>query len=393
MVGKNHVVEVKDLYTFPSYDSNAKDPDIKKMVKENYQKTKQAIKKSGFDYVASVYHNNPNFIGLRELAVQNLDWITEGGVNFIEQNKDRPFFLYFATTVPHGPVEAERSWNANPLITANGYLEKAPEIQPPRHTIPERLKEAGITEQGKENVLWLDDSLGALIKKLKEHDLFNNTIIFFFNDHGQNAKGTIYQGGVLDPSIIWKKGGFECGNICNVPVSNIDFAPTIFDYAGVKYQNEKFDGKSFYSVLERKNNKVHDSLYFELGFVRGVIKDNWKYIALRYTPYAQNMSLKKRKKILEEYNKDRKLRQMQVINEDPSKPFSHLEVIPGGGNAEYESTGKYTGYYDPDQLYDLEKDPAEQVNLAIDPEYHEKLKEMKDELKKYLDELPGTFSL
>jgi arylsulfatase A-like enzyme len=84
---------------------------------------------------------------------------------------------------------------------------------------------------------------------------------------------------------------------------------------------------------------------------------------------------------------------MVVVNEDPSKPFSHLCMIPGGGHAEHESTGKYAGYYDPDQLYDLSRDPGEQKNLAKDPEYKKKLAEMKKELRKYLDDLPGEFRL
>jgi len=54
------------------------------------------------------------------------------------------------------------------------------------------------------NVLWLDDALGALLDKLREHGLEKNTLVFFFNDHGQRAKGTLYQGGVRNPSIIWR---------------------------------------------------------------------------------------------------------------------------------------------------------------------------------------------
>ena len=92
-----------------------------------------------------------------------------------------------------------------------GYLDEAPNVLPARNTLSERLKEAGITERGKENVLWLDDAVGALLDKLEEHGILDNTIIFFFNDQGQHAKGTLYQGGLLNPSIIWKSGGFECG--------------------------------------------------------------------------------------------------------------------------------------------------------------------------------------
>ena len=82
-----------------------------------------------------------------------------------------------------------------------------------------------------------------------------------------------------------------------------------------------------------------------------------------------------------------------MVNQDPAKPFSHLEVIPGGGHAENQSYGKKPGYFDPDQLYDLAADPNEMNNLANDPEYSEILLEMKTELQKYLDDLPGKFDL
>jgi arylsulfatase A-like enzyme len=97
MVGKNHVIDVHDLYAFPDYNASAKDSAIAAKLKENSQKIKQAAGNVGFDYAASVYHNNPNFIGLGELAVQNMDWITKGGLDFIDMYKDEPFFLYFAS--------------------------------------------------------------------------------------------------------------------------------------------------------------------------------------------------------------------------------------------------------------------------------------------------------
>jgi hypothetical protein len=84
---------------------------------------------------------------------------------------------------------------------------------------------------------------------------------------------------------------------------------------------------------------------------------------------------------------------MEIVNRDPDKAFSHLEVVPGGGHAEHGSYGKLPGYFDPDQLYDLEADPGELNNLAGDPVYGEVLKEMRAELKGYLDILPGKFDL
>ena len=325
--------------------------------------------------------------------MQNLDWTTQAGLEFIEQNHQQPFFLYFATTVPHGPTEADRSWNADPKITAKGIIKEAPDVMPARHTLTERLREAGLEGKSKENILWLDDALGALIAKLEEHGLLENTIIFFFNDHGQHAKGTLYQGGVHNPSIIWKSGGFKCGSVCDAQVSNVDFAPTILEMAGASDSRKGFDGISFVDALEGKSVQARESLFFELGYARAVIKGKYKYYAIRYPDYALNWSPAELVVELDRYNKGRESRGMNVVNRDPDKPFSHLEVVPGGGVAEHYNYGKKPGYFDSDQLYDLEEDPHEMTNLADNPDYEDVIFEMKTELKKYTEDLPGKFNL
>jgi len=395
MVGKNHVIETLGLYQFPDYNADPLNPEIKAHIEENYEKAEAAVRGAGFDYAGSIYHNNPNFVGLADLAVHDLDWIAEAGTRFIAQNHEKPFFLYFATTVPHGPNEDHRSWNADPRVTAKGILEEAPDVLPARHTIPERLAVAGLEDSGKENLLWLDDALGALIDQLEQRDILENTIIFFFNDHGQHAKGTLYQGGALSPSIVWKKGGFSCGNRSPAKIANIDFAPTILDLAGVSYEPGRFDGQSFAPVL-RNEEEVADkdrSLFFELGFARAVIKDGYKYIAVRYPRHAVEWDAAKRAEVLAQYNERRRFQNRFIVNTDPTKPFSHLTLIPGGMEAENESYGTRPAYFDADQLYHLEKDPGEKVNLATDPAYRQVLEDLKSTLQTYLDDLPGTFEL
>jgi len=393
MFGKNHVIAAGGLEGFPDFNADPRDPEIAKKIKDNYLKVEKSILNCGFDYTGGIYHNNPDFIGVSELAVQNLDWITQAGLEFIDKNHENQFFMYYATTVPHGPTEPERSWNADPNITARGLLEKAPEVMPPRHTIPERLVEAGLGGTNKENVLWLDDALGALINKLEEHNILDKSIIFFFNDHGQHAKGTLYQGGAINPSIIWKAGGFPCGYVCEAKISNVDFAPTILELAGAKNPEKGFDGQSFKAAFDGKESESRESLFFELGYARAVIMGKFKYYAVRYPEYAKNWTPEERAEVLDRYNEGRAFRNMVIVNRDPGEPFSHLEVVPGGGHAENHSYGKKPGYFDPDQLYDLATDPGEMKNLANNPEYEEILLNLKAELQKYLDDLPGKFDL
>jgi arylsulfatase A len=392
MVGKNHVIEAKGIKRFKDYWGDPRDPENKALLLSNYEKTQEAILAAGFDYAESLYYDNPRFVGLGELAVQNMEWIAQGGVDFIDRYKDEPFYLYFATTIPHAPSEPAKSWKADPLATAVGFLDEPPVSgMPPRDTLTPRLREAGIKGWNKELVLWLDDALGALIDRLEKHDLMENTIIIFFNDHAQHAKGHLYQGGIHNPSIIWRADGFDCGPVSEALLQNTDYVPTILDFAGLEVDESNFDGKSFKPVLDGESDAIHESLFFELGYARGVIKGDYKYMAIRYPEYARNMSLEERARRLEEYNETRRRMKTKIVNTDPEAPFSHFSTVPGGEQAEHESYGKLPAYFDPDQLYNLKADPTEQVNLAGDPEHAAKLAEMKALLTTYLEDLPGTF--
>jgi len=396
MVGKNHVIQVNGLKRFKNFDGDAKSPENASKLKENYEHVCQAIRECGFDYASRIYHNNPDFLGLREVAVHNMDWITEGGVEFIKQNHDRsePFFLYFATTLPHGPTEAERAWNANPLITAEGYIKQAPRVQPPRTTIPERIKAAGLKPTDDTcNMLWVDDALGALLKTLKDTGELDNTVIFFFNDQWMEAKGTVYEGGAHTPGIVWRSGGFKAGHLCDALTTSVDFAPTILNLAQFDYSKVFFDGETFLPNLDGQPQDPGRTIYFELGFARGLMKKGWKYMRIKYPDELANMSLEERTKLLTKWNAQRRRMHLHIVTEDPKAPFSHLTAIPGGGHAESGSTGikHYPGYYDTDQLYNLERDGHEQKNLAASPEYREKMNEMQADLRKVLDSLPGEF--
>ena len=394
--GKNHAVEAPGWKKLP-LDTDPTDPEAVKVLKRNAAIISEQLKKCGFDYSGALYQDNPSYLGPEKLRVQNLDWITDKALEFLDKTKDEPVFLYYATTVPHGPSNAEQSWFGDRRVTAEGILDEPPHCLPPKETIPKRLIEAGFVKEGEKipdrlgNVLWLDDALGALIKKLDEQGKLDNTIIFFFNDHGQYAKGSVYEGGVSSPSIIWQKGGFKVGHRSDALVSNIDFVPTILDMSGGSYDTLAVDGESFLPVLNAEKDKIHNSLYFEMGFSRGILKDSFKYIALRYPQFAMNWTLEERKKKLDEWNNFRIKNKLRYHFTDPSLPFSHLMLIPGGGDAEYPSTKRYKHYYDTDQLYDLRTDPGEQNNLFGDPRYKDKVKELQDELRKYLAKLPGKF--
>ena len=395
-VGKNHAIEAPGWKKL-ALNADPANPLVKQELLKNARIIEENIKKTGFDFAGANYQDNPHYLGPEKLRTQNLDWVTAKGLEFMEQKSDQPFFLYFATTVPHGPSDAAHSWNGDRRITSEGYLDKIPDVMPAKETIAQRLIAAGLAKPGnisdeKANTLWIDDAVGALVKKLKETGKYDNTIIVFFNDHGQWAKGSVYEGGVSSPSIIWKKGGFKCGNINTDLISNIDFAPTLFEMAGGNPETIKsFDGTSILPILNGGKKKIHESLYFEMGFSRGILKDSMKYIALRYPEFANKWTSDERKEVLEKWNNFRIENKMEYHFTDPTMSFSHIMLIPGGGDAEYKSTLRYKHYYEPNQLYDLRTDPEEQNNLYGKPEYAAKQEELKTELVKYLNTLPGNF--
>jgi arylsulfatase A-like enzyme len=358
---------------------------------KNAEVLKAAFHGAGFDYAERLYHGNPDADGIKPLAVHNQEWVTEGALEFMEQNKDRPFFLYMATTIPHGPFKPERSWRSAVPATPEGILDQIAAVQSPRETIDTRLKEAGISTWNSGAVLWLDDAMTAIVEKLEALGIDDNTIIIFASDHGTEAKGGAYLGGTLTAALVWKKGGFPVGTTTKAQLQLTDLAPTILDWAGVDYRGKKLDGKSFSPVLEGTTDKIHDSLYFEMGYSRAVIKDGFKYLALRYPEEVKNMTVEERTRRLEASNEKLRQRGRPLPTEDPTAPFSHLFLIPGGHDVDQVAIKSIPGFFDADQLYDLGKDPGEQTNLAGDEAYAERLEMLKQELAKYVERLPQGF--
>ena len=227
--------------------------------------------------------------------------------------------------------------------------------------------------------------MSVLFKKLEEAEILDNTIIVFFNDHGQNLKGTLYEGGINSEAFIWKLGGFEVGSVLNDPVSNVDFLPTLLDLAG--------DRKSFKDALDNKIYKKRSSMYHELGYARAIVKDGFKYYSVRYPKWAMELTFDERKLMLERYNNYKQTYGRPIINTDPMAPFGHLVMVPGGELAENPAYTTMPYFHDPDQFYDLTKDPNEQHNLIGDPRYADKIEELKQELRKYIEMLPGHFNI
>ncbi|MFK7782792.1 sulfatase [Psychroserpens sp.] len=420
-VGKNHVIDSvtkTGITVKPNFNSDPRDPKIKEILELRYNALQNDIKECGFDYADALYHNNPNWSGIKTLTSHNLDWITEKGIDFIENNKNEPFMLYFASTIPHGPKGPHKSWRSDRRITSKGILDESPNVLPQYNgtlsdeqykkiekdsslersirnymSIDQRLKANGIEGRDRSNLLWLDDSINALFEKLEEIDVLDNTIVVFFNDHGQELKGTLYEGGLNSEAFIWKKGGFKVGNTLDVAVSNVDFLPTLLDLVGDTKNAKNFDGYSFKAALEGEKYTERNSTYFELGYARAIVKNDIKYYAVRYPEWALYLSYEQRKNIIDKLNKEKSKFGRPLITADPMDPFGHLVMVPGGEKLERHAYSKMPHYFDLDQIYDLKNDPEEKNNLINNPRYLDIYLELKEELRMELFKLSDNFNI
>jgi len=359
------------------------DSEVNKYLKSRYAVAVEDMKKSfGFDYVAAFYGGN--ITGQHKFAKHNQDWITKGAVDFIDKNAkgEKPFFLYFSTTLQHGP-SPKGSIEADRRISSAGLLDKAPDVQPDYHSIYQRLDWAGVSRNEAPS-LWLDDGIGAILERLKAFGIEKDTAIFFFSDQQSWGKSSCFDGGVNTPYLFSWPREVKAGQVCEELVSNIDFAPTIFDICSVRPPSDMhLDGKSFLPIVQGKTFKRREAVFFELGNMRAVRTKNFKYIAVRR--YSDNQWAKLPKDVRE--SQEYRRRYFRLNKQWRASPAAHLKKSKIA-KWRYDHA-KYAE--DSDQLYDLRVDPGENVNLADNAEYSEVLKEMKGLLGGWLKTMPGPF--
>ena len=348
------------------------------------------VRSCGFTYAESINLGNFSAHVCRKLRHHNPEWITQGALDFLDRHEGKPFYLYMAPTLLHGPSPL-KSLRADPRIAHCGLLPKPPAVQLSRKSVLQRTKAAGVPDR-LAGATWLDDQIGAVMKKLDELDLADNTLVIYFNDHGvESAKGSCYEGGVRTPCFIRWPGVVKPGQ-AGALIQNTDFAPTILAACGIDPPKEMtLDGLDLLPLLTGRKRRLRDSVYCEIGHTRAVCTDRWKYIAFRIPPSKQ-LTKAQRIAVCERYKAMKQKREDKNFAIDPDAPLSHMG-FPGGQSTERGNALKKhrRSYYDADQLYDLANDPREQTNLATQPAHKDKLAEMKTLLKKHLADVPGTF--
>jgi len=248
---------------------------------------------------------------------------TERAVSFIERHKDRPFFLY----VPHTMVHV-------PLHVSDKFRGKT---------------QRGLFGDVVEEVDW---SVGQILAAIQKNGLDNDTLVMFCSDNGpwlcygdhagsayplREGKGTSWDGGVREPTLMRWPGHIPAGKVCDAPLMTIDMLPTVARLIGGRLPDHKIDGLDISDVIMGKAaSSPHEVLYFYYGQnnLEALRSGNWKLELPRRYP---------------------------SLNGRPGGR--------GGMPAKYE-----TLTISDSELYDLNADPGQSKNVA--PQHPDVLKKM-----------------
>jgi arylsulfatase A-like enzyme len=197
---------------------------------------------------------------------------TDEAIKFIEGAKDKPFFVYLSYYAVHNPMQGKEDLikyfqhkadsmglsDIEPFNRDKEWVKLAPGGDFKERIIQSYPVYAAM-------IYSVDENLGKLFDKLGKLGLDKNTIIFFTSDNGglstaegspttnfplRAGKGWLYEGGIREPLIIKAPGIIRTASVCSVPVSTIDFFPTILSMAGVSEISYKTDGISLLPLLQ-----------------------------------------------------------------------------------------------------------------------------------------------
>jgi arylsulfatase A-like enzyme len=234
--------------------------------------------------------------GKTSSAIYAPDLMREEALAFVRQNAQRPFFLYFATTLPHAalqvPDEALREYTGvfpeTPYDGKQGYIP---------HPTPRAAYAAMITR--------MDRDIGAILAELERLGLSKNTLVVFTSDNGPNpaggvdakffgstaglrgTKGQLYEGGIRAPLIVRWPRSVKAGSTSGVPCASWDLLPTIAEACDLDVPAD-LDGRSLVPLLEGGPAPERDFLYWEspdTGGWQAVRMGNWKAVRRNLKKY------------------------------------------------------------------------------------------------------------
>ncbi len=260
----------------------------------------------------------------------------EEALSFMDRNADNPFFLYYASPIPHVPLQAPEKWVSyyreklgpeEPYLGDKGYFP----CQYPHATYAAMIS-------------YLDEQVGDLVAKLKEMGVYENTLIIFSSDNGPTyvggadteyfdsakpfktqygwGKGFTHEGGVRVPMIASWPGKIAAGSVSEHISIFYDVMPTLCEATGAAFPSDR-DGISFLPSLlgEEQKQKSHDYLYWEFPAYEGqqaVRMGKWK--GIRKNIFKGNMEI-------ELYDLESDLREQLDVSDQYPEVVSEIESI------------------------------------------------------------------
>ena len=198
------------------------------------------------------------------------DAFTREAIDFIDRSKARPFFLYLAYNAVHSPLQG-----------ADAYMKRFGSIE----DVHRRIFAAMLGN--------LDDSVGAVLQKLRQEGLEEKTLVFFISDNGgptreltssnlplRGGKGDVYEGGIRVPFLVQWKGKIPAGKVYRRPVITLDVYATAAAVAGAPVpKSRSIDGVDLLPYLtHQRDGRPHDVLFWRLGRRTAVRLHDWKLL-------------------------------------------------------------------------------------------------------------------
>jgi arylsulfatase A len=194
---------------------------------------------------------------------------TTAAVKFIKAHRDEPFFLYLPHNAVHFPIWPGKKWAGK--------------------------SQHGIYSDWVEEVDW---SVGQVLDTLRELKLSEKTLVIFTSDNGgtqravnaplRGFKGSTWEGGMREPTIVWWPGKIPASTTCDAITGMIDVLPTFAALAGAKLPACKLDGANIWPLLagEPNTKPAHETFYYYRGLkLEAVRHGDWKLHLAKATLY------------------------------------------------------------------------------------------------------------
>jgi len=212
-------------------------------------------------------------VKMTEEGFYTTDAYAARAVEWIDEHKAEPFFLYLPFNAQHAPLQATQK-----------YLDRFAHIEDPKRKTFAAMMSA------------LDDAVGQVLGSLEKNGLDENTLVVFLTDNGgptgqttssnlplRGFKATTLEGGVRVPFYVQWKGHLPAGKVYEHPVIQLDLLPTALALAGVEATtDDKLDGVNLLPYIEgEEQGPPHESLYWRFGQQWAVRNGDWKLVASR----------------------------------------------------------------------------------------------------------------